>query len=126
MFTIHKSDNSEETYNVYYDEKDLSFNFASIDYRNPSRNEHAYMMDGYDEYWNYSGTRRYASYTNLPPGDYTFRVKGSNNDGVWNEEGASLNLRIHPAPWETVWAYMFYFATTGFGIFGYVTRQRRL
>ena len=126
MFTIHKSDNSEETYNVYYDEKDLSFNFASIDYRNPSRNEHAYMMDGYDEYWNYSGTRRYASYTNLPAGDYTFRVKGSNNDGVWNEEGASLKIKILPAPWETAWAYMLYFATIGFGIFGYVKRQRRL
>ena len=126
IFSIHKSDNSEETYNVYYDEKDLSFNFASIDYRDPSRNEHAYMMEGYDEYWTYSGTRRYASYTNLPPGDYTFRVKGSNNDGVWNEEGASLKIKILPAPWETVWAYMLYFATTGFGIFGYVKRQRRL
>ena len=126
IFSLHKSDNSEETYNVYYDEKDLSFNFASIDYRDPSRNEHAYMMEGYDEYWTYSGTRRYASYTNLPPGDYTFRVKGSNNDGVWNEEGASLKIKILPAPWETVWAYMLYFATTGFGIFGYVKRQRRL
>ncbi len=126
IFMIHKSDNSEETYNVYYDEKDLSFNFAAIDYRDPSRNEHAYMMDGYDEYWNYSGTRRYASYTNLPPGDYTFRVKGSNNDGVWNEDGASLKIKILPAPWETVWAYMFYFASTGFSIFGYVKRQRRI
>ena len=126
IFSIHKSDNSEETYNVYYDEKDLSFNFASIDYRDPSRNEHAYMMDGYDEYWTYSGIRRYASYTNLPPGDYTFKVKGSNNDGVWNEKGASLKIKILPAPWETVWAYMLYFATTSFGIFGYVKRQRRL
>ena len=126
IFSIHKSDNSEETYSVYYYEKDISFNFASIDYRDPSRNEHAYTMEGYDEYWTYSGTRRYASYTNLPPGDYTFRVKGSNNDGVWNEEGASLKIKILPAPWETAWAYMLYFATTGFGIFGYVKRQRRL
>ena len=126
VFAIHKSDNSEETYNVYYYEKDLSFNFASIDYRNPLRNQHAYMMEGYDDYWHFSGTRRYASYTNLPSGDYVFRVKGSNNDQVWNDDGASLKIRIHPAPWETKWAYMVYFATTGFGIFGYIRRQRRL
>ena len=126
VFATHKSDNSEETYNIYYYEKDLSFNFAAIDYRNPLRNQHAYMMEGYDDYWHYSGTRRYASYTNLPAGDYTFRVKGSNNDQVWNNEGASLKVKIHPAPWETTWAYMVYFATTGFGIFGYIRRQRRL
>ena len=126
IFIIHKSDNSEEIYNVYYDEKDLSFNFAAIDYRDPSRNKHAYMMEGYDADWNYSGTRRYASYTNLPHGDYIFRVKGSNNDGMWNDEGASLKIKIFPAPWETTWAYMMYFATTGMGLFGYVKRQRRL
>jgi len=126
VFIIHKSSTSDETYNVYYNEKDLSFRFAAIDYRNPSQNEHAYMMQGYDNDWHYSGGRRYASYTNLPPGDYTFRVKGSNNDGVWNESGASLKLKIHPAPWETTWAYMLYFATAGFGVFGYVRRQQRL
>jgi len=126
IFAIHKSDNREELYNIYYYEKDLSFNFAAIDYRNPERNQHAYKMDGYDDYWHFSGIRRYASYTNLPAGDYTFRVKGSNNDEVWNEEGASLNLRIHPAPWETTWAYLFYFATVGTGVFGYIRRQRKL
>ncbi|MEL1229676.1 MAG: SpoIIE family protein phosphatase [Candidatus Neomarinimicrobiota bacterium] len=126
IFAVHKSDNSDEIYNIYYYEKDLSFNFAAIDFRNPSRNQHAYMMEGYDDYWHFSGTRRYASYTNLPSGDYVFRVKGSNNDQVWNDDGASLKIRIHPAPWETKWAYMVYFATTGFGIFGYIRRQRRL
>ena len=126
VFTIHKSDNSEEVYNVYYYEKDLSFDFAAIDYRNPKRNNHAYMMDGYDDYWHYSKTRRYTSYTNLPPGDYSFKVKGANNDGVWNEEGASVLLKIHPAPWETKWAYFFYFVITGVGFFGYLRRQRRL
>ena len=126
IFAVHKSNNSNELYNIYYYEKDLSFNFAAIDFRNPSRNQHAYMMEGYDDYWHYSNDRRYASYTNLPPGDYTFRVKGSNNDEVWNKEGASLNIRIHPAPWETTWAYIIYFATTGVGIVGYIRRQRRL
>ena len=126
IFAVHKSNNSSEIYNIYYYEKDLSFNFAAIDFRNPSRNQHAYMMEGYDDYWNYSNSRRYASYTNLPAGDYTFKVKGSNNDQVWNNEGASLNIKIHPAPWETTWAYMLYLATTGVGIFGYIRRQRRL
>ena len=73
IFAVHKSDNSDEIYNIYYYEKDLSFNFAAIDFRNPSRNQHAYMMEGYDDYWHYSNTRRYASYTNLPAGDYIFR-----------------------------------------------------
>jgi len=123
---IDESQSNDTIRQITYKDKKISFQFASIDYRDPSRNEHAYMMEGYDDYWTYSGTRRYASYTNLPPGDYTFKVKGSNNDGVWNEDGASLKIKILPAPWETVWAYMLYFATTGFGIFGYVKRQRRL
>jgi ligand-binding sensor domain-containing protein len=123
---IDETRSNDDIRQVTYKEKHISFQFASIDYRDPSRNQHAYMMEGYDERWTYSGTRRYASYTNLPPGNYTFRAKGSNNDGVWNEEGASLKIKILPAPWETAWAYMLYFATTGFGIFGYVKRQRRL
>ncbi len=60
-------------------------------------------MEGLDKEWVYSGTRRYASYPNLQPGDYIFRVKGSNNDGVWNEVGTSIAIIISPPFWETWW-----------------------
>jgi len=60
-------------------------------------------MKGFDKDWTYSGNRRYVTYTNLDPGEYIFKVKGSNNDGVWNEKGASLIIRILPPLWRTWW-----------------------
>ncbi len=61
------------------------------------------MMEGFDKDWVYCGTRRTATYTNLDPGEYIFRVKGSNNDGVWNEEGTSIKITITPPFWKTWW-----------------------
>ncbi|MFQ5606091.1 MAG: two-component regulator propeller domain-containing protein, partial [bacterium] len=86
----------------------FSFEFAALNYTLPEKNKYAYMMEGFDEDWIYCGTRRFASYTNLDPGDYIFRVKGSNNDGVWNEEGTSVKVRVTPPPWKTWWAYTLY------------------
>jgi len=77
----------------------ITFEFASLIYNDPKQNQHAYKMEGFDEDWVYCGTRRSATYTNLDPGEYTFRVKGSNNDGLWNEEGTSIKLKISP-PWH--------------------------
>jgi signal transduction histidine kinase/ligand-binding sensor domain-containing protein len=77
----------------------ITFEFASLIYNDPNQNQHAYKMEGFDEDWVYCGTRRSATYTNLDPGEYTFRVKGSNNDGLWNEEGTSIKLKISP-PWH--------------------------
>nr|NQU89769.1 response regulator [Bacteroidota bacterium] len=86
----------------------FSFEFAAIEYRDPEKNQHAFMLEGFDEDWNYSGTRRFANYTGVPPGEYIFRVKGSNNDGYWNEKGTAINLTILPPPWKTWWAYTLY------------------
>jgi signal transduction histidine kinase len=61
------------------------------------------MLEGFDKDWIYCGTRHYASYTNLDPGSYLFRVKGSNSDGVWNEAGTSLTVIVDPALWQTLW-----------------------
>jgi signal transduction histidine kinase/CheY-like chemotaxis protein len=69
----------------------------------PEENQYAYMMDGLDKDWNYVGTRRYAGYTNVPPGEYIFRVKGTNSDGVWNDEGASVRVSVTPPYWQTWW-----------------------
>jgi signal transduction histidine kinase len=64
------------------------------------------MMEGFDKDWIYSGKRRYANYTNLDPGEYIFKVIGTNSDGVWNKEGASINIIVYPPFWETWWFYL--------------------
>jgi serine phosphatase RsbU (regulator of sigma subunit)/ligand-binding sensor domain-containing protein len=82
----------------------FSFEFASLDYTAPNENLYAYKMEGLDDRWiTTSASKRYASYTTLPPGEYTFRVIGSNSDGVWNKKGASVRVTITPAYWQTWW-----------------------
>jgi ligand-binding sensor domain-containing protein len=86
-----------------YGENFFSFTFAALDYANPLKNKYAYRMEGFDRDWVLSGDRRYASYTHLDPGEYVFRVKGSNNDGIWNEAGAAVRIIIDPPFWQTWW-----------------------
>ena len=81
----------------------FEFGFAALNYTLPEKNQHAYKLEGFDSGWNYVGNRRFGRYTNLPGGTYTLRLKGSNNDGVWNEEGASLRITIVPPFWQTGW-----------------------
>ena len=76
----------------------IAFEFSALDYTAPESNDYAYMLEGLDSDWiPFSGVRR-ATYTSLPAGDYVFRVRGSNNDGVWNQQGAQLMLRVPPPP----------------------------
>lgn len=91
-----------------YNENFLSFEFVSLNYEAPEKNQYAFQLVGLDKDWIYSGNRRFARYTGLRPGVYTFRVKASNNDGVWNHAGTSLRVIIHPPWWETGWAYGLY------------------
>jgi signal transduction histidine kinase/ligand-binding sensor domain-containing protein/DNA-binding response OmpR family regulator len=86
----------------------LFFEFAALDYSAPGKNRYAYRMVGFNDTWIDAGATRTATYTNLPPGSYTFQVRGSNNDGVWNETGTSLDLRILPPWWRSPWAYALY------------------
>lgn len=86
-----------------YAESFIAFEFAALDYRAPHKNRYAYKLEGFDEGWIEAGARRYASYTNLPGGAYLFRVRGSNNDGLWNEAGVAIPLRVTPPVWETLW-----------------------
>jgi PAS domain S-box-containing protein len=81
----------------------ISFEFAALHYVAPEKNHYAYRLEGLEKEWNYVGDRRFVSYTNLPPGTYTLRVKASNNDDVWNEQGISLNIKIVPPFWRTRW-----------------------
>jgi signal transduction histidine kinase len=81
----------------------FEFGFAALNYTQPEENQHAYILDGFDEDWNHIGSRRFGRYTNLPGGTYTLRLKGSNNDGVWNEEGVSIKVTVVPPFWDTWW-----------------------
>lgn len=89
--------------NLTYRESVFSFKFAALIFNNPQKNQYAYKMEGFDKDWTYSGNRRRVTYTNLDHGEYIFRVKGSNNDGVWNEEGTSIKITISPPYWKTWW-----------------------
>ena len=81
----------------------FSFEFVALDYTAPHRNQYAYLLEGFDRDWVEAGTRRYAAYTGVPPGEYVFRVRGSNNDGVWNNDGAAVRIVIAPPFWRTWW-----------------------
>jgi len=86
----------------------FSFDFIALSYSQSDKNEYAFMLEGFDKGWNYIGNKKSATYTNLDAGNYTFKVKASNNDGLWNENGQSINVKISPPFWQTWWAYLIY------------------
>lgn len=86
-----------------YQHSVLSFEFAALNYVSPEKNQYAYMLEGFDKNWIYAGIKRSATYTNLDAGDYILRVKGSNNDGKWNEQSTDLKITITPPYWATWW-----------------------
>ena len=112
---------------LYYKDLTISFTFAALDYTIPEKNQYAYLMEGFDEEWVQAGTRRFAQYTNLPPGEYTFRVKGSNNDGVWNHEGTSVNIIIPPPYWKALWFnIMWRVLLVGLVVLFYMLRTKKI
>ncbi len=87
-----------------HSESFIKFEFTALNFRNSQKNQYAYMMEGFDKDFNYTNSdNRSATYTHLDPGHYIFRVKASNNDGLWNEEGKSIEIIVSPAWWETHW-----------------------
>jgi ligand-binding sensor domain-containing protein/signal transduction histidine kinase/DNA-binding response OmpR family regulator len=106
----------------------FSFSFVALNYVCPEKNKYAYMMEGFDRGWNYVGSSRTATYTNLDPGSYTFKVKATNNDGLWNEKGTSIKVIIEPPFWKTWWAYfietILVFLIIYFIADYYISRQR--
>ena len=104
--------------------KILGFKYAATHYVNPEKNQYAYKLEGFDDDWQYVGNQRQATFTNLAPGKYTFRVKVSNADGIWNANGSSIQITITPPWWRTWWAYLLYFLTFIAGIFGAFRYQR--
>jgi signal transduction histidine kinase/sugar lactone lactonase YvrE len=86
-----------------HSQNSLSFEFAALEFTTPRKNQYAYMMEGLDQTWINSGDRRFARYALLPPGRYVFKVKASNNDGVWQKEPASIIINIIPPFWQLLW-----------------------
>jgi ligand-binding sensor domain-containing protein/serine phosphatase RsbU (regulator of sigma subunit) len=91
-----------------YKDNVATFEFAALSFSNSFKNQYAYKLEGYNDDWIQLGTQRAATFTNLDGGDYVLRVKGSNEDGVWNEEGTSLAITVTPPWWKTRWAYASY------------------
>jgi PAS domain S-box-containing protein len=90
-----------------YYQNDFSITFSALDYQMPAKNRFRYMLDGYDQGWNETDSRRrYVNYTNLPPGKYIFRVMGSNSDDIWNHVGTSVSIVITPPFWRTTLFYV--------------------
>jgi signal transduction histidine kinase/ligand-binding sensor domain-containing protein/CheY-like chemotaxis protein len=97
----HITESTEIT--LSYGQSVFTLAFAALNFTQPEKNQYAYKLEGFDNDWNYVKGRRTATYTNLDAGDYIFRVKASNNDGIWNEQGISLIIHILPPWWKTSW-----------------------
>ncbi|MCP4696386.1 MAG: response regulator, partial [Gammaproteobacteria bacterium] len=93
-----------EQLTLSYLDRVFSFEFAALNYQSPEKNRYKYKLEGFEDKWNVvDSTRRFATYTNLNSGIYRFKVIGSNNDGLWNTEGASIRITVIPPWWETDW-----------------------
>lgn len=105
----------------------FSIEFAALNFSSTSKNNYAYKLEGFDKDWVYNGFNRSANYTNLNPGEYNFKVKASNNDLIWNNEGANLQITITPSFWETSF-FKGLLALLVFGLFSlfYHLRFRRI
>uniref|UniRef100_UPI0035930853 ATP-binding protein n=1 Tax=Aquiflexum sp. TaxID=1872584 RepID=UPI0035930853 len=101
-----------------HDQNNISLDFVALHFSNPSRNRFAYKLENFDTDWREITSLQSAFYPNLPPGEYLFKVKAANNNGVWNEEGATLKILVRKPWWSTNWAYTFYGVLLIVGIFG--------
>lgn len=109
----------------YGDNRMVSFTFASLSYCSPEKNQYAYKLEGFDNDWNYVGNQNRATYTNIPAGTYTFRVKATNNDGFWSTNEATLRIVVHPPFWWSWYAKIIYLLLIGAAVWWYVQYRLR-
>jgi signal transduction histidine kinase/DNA-binding response OmpR family regulator/ligand-binding sensor domain-containing protein len=110
--------------NLRYNQNTFSLEFANLEYQFPEKCQYSYMLEGVDKNWNYrDASNRIAYYTKLSPGNYTFKVRSSNNDGIWCDEPTVLSITIAPPLWASTWAYIVYFIVAMLLIFSVVYRQ---
>ncbi|MBK6283586.1 MAG: hypothetical protein IPF54_13905 [Draconibacterium sp.] len=118
---LEKSVEETKTITLSHKEDIVTFEFAALEYSAPEKNQYAYMLENFNNKWINTGGLRSVTYTHLPPGDYIFRVKASNNDGVWNSEGLALELIIKP-PWYGTWLALIIFGL-GFALIVILLRR---
>ncbi len=115
-----------EEITLSYSDNIISIDFASLDYYLPAKNEYSYMLEGFENSWKQPGHVAKAVYTNLDPGTYFFRVKGTNSDGIWSSNEAVLKIIVTPPFWKTWWFYSLILLTVVFaGYFLYKTSVKR-
>lgn len=124
-----KSITQNNSFNIPYNASVFSIGFAALSYVYPNGNMYAYKLEGRDNDWIYVNQAHQVNYADLSPGNYTFKVKGANSDGIWNETGTSLIINILPPWYRTVWAYLIYLVTTGailyYSINNFVRKAKR-
>lgn len=112
-----------------HNQSSFSFEFSSLNYTLPEKNKFKYRLKEFDTDWTYAGIEEQATYTNVPPGNYTFMVVGSNNDGIWNNEGSKVAIIIH-SPWYwNLWSKLFYiliFLVTIFLIYRFLLSRQTI
>ncbi len=116
----------EEPVVLSYTDNFVAFEFAALDYTSPDKNDYRYRLEGFDDEWLNPGKQRRITYAALPSGNYLFRVKAANNDGMWNEAGASMVVLIEPPPWLTRPAYALYALLFTILVIGLLRRHRKL
>ncbi len=109
--------NGIKTLTLKHEHSIFTIEFAALNFLAPAKNQYAYYLEGFEDDWNFVGSQRSVTYTNLDPGTYTFRVKASNNDGLWNEEGISLKIVVLPAWWASWFAKLIYLGIAIFLIY---------
>jgi signal transduction histidine kinase/DNA-binding response OmpR family regulator/ligand-binding sensor domain-containing protein len=102
----------------------LAFDYVGVSLTNPAKVRYQYRLRGFDETWRGPVTTTAATYTNLPPGDYTFEVKAANNEGVWNRQPAAFSFEVRPPWWRTWWAYLLYASSVGLGLYVVLTATK--
>jgi len=104
-----KNINETKSITLDYSKSMFSFRYAALNFRNPDKSLYAYMLEGFDDSWREVGTQKIATYTNIPPGNYTFKIKAkSTSNGHWTTKKTPVKLIIKPPPWRTWWAYIGY------------------
>lgn len=91
-----------------HNENMFTIQYAALDYTNPQNVQYTYILDGFEKLWTFADKQRSVTYTNLPKGDYVFRVRSTNSDGVWVDNERTLSITVLPSFWETPWAYLLY------------------
>ena len=105
---LQRNINLAESITLNHQHQTFSIDYKGLDFIAANNLNYAYMLEGYDESWNYVGNRTFAGYTNLDPGIYAFKVKVQSKNGVWSDPPKTLTINIKPAPWKTWWAYLLY------------------